>query len=171
LIALGYALSVGGGFAAVTLNEARIPQEVSQNSGGMVAFGDMVVFVLATGFLSLAPSWFLLKLLLEKAPRVLLAIELLIAAIGPPSWLAVAHLTDGPGVRSPPQASEQLFGLFLALFAIPRMVLGPVLLVIEVATFILVRGRIARTLLVAAMLMDLVPLSLFAAHMVGAVHR
>lgn len=76
--------------------------------------------------------------------------------------------------RFPAQAgiqAEQLFGLFVAFFAIPRMVLGPVLLVIEVATFVLIRGRIARALLAAAMLMDLAALSLFAAHMAVAAHR
>jgi hypothetical protein len=54
----------------------------------MVVFGDMILFVLVAGFLSLAPTWFLLKLSVEKAPRTLLATELLIAAMGLVSWLA-----------------------------------------------------------------------------------
>ena len=70
LIAAGYALSVGGGLAAVAVNELFMPADVAQTSPGMAAFGDMVLFVLATGFPSLAPTWFLLKLLVEKAPRV-----------------------------------------------------------------------------------------------------
>jgi hypothetical protein len=41
------------------------------------------------------------------------------------------------------------------------------LLVIEAATFLLVRERVARALLAGAMLMDLVPLSMFALHMAG----
>jgi hypothetical protein len=48
------------------------------------------------------------------------------------------------------------------------MALGSPLLAIEAATFLLIRGRVARALLAAAMLMDLIPLSLFAAHMAGA---
>ena len=48
------------------------------------------------------------------------------------------------------------------------MVFGPVLLVIEGATFLLVRGRVTRALLAVAMLMDLVPLGMFALHMVRA---
>jgi hypothetical protein len=67
-----------------------------------------------------------------------------------------------------PQVAAELLGLFIAFAAIPRMVFGPVLLVIEGATFLLVRKRVARTLLAVAMLMDLVPLSMFALHVVGA---
>ena len=48
------------------------------------------------------------------------------------------------------------------------MVLGPVLLVIEAVAFILVRGRVTRALLVVAMLMDLIPLGMFALHMMRA---
>ncbi len=61
-----------------------------------------------------------------------------------------------------PEAAEQLLGLLIAFGAIPRIVAGPVPLVIEAATFFLVRGRVARALLAAAMLMDLVPLGMFA---------
>src|SRR5207253_2500431 len=92
LIAAGYALSVVGGLAAVAVNELFMPADVAQTSPGMVAFGDIVLFVLVTGFFSLAPTWFLLKLLVEKAPRALLATELLIAAMGPVSWLAMTAL-------------------------------------------------------------------------------
>jgi hypothetical protein len=92
LIAAGYALSLGGGFAAVAVNELFMPADVAQTSSGMVAFGDMILFVLATGFFSLAPTWFLLKLLVETAPRALLATELLIAVLGPLSWLAMTWL-------------------------------------------------------------------------------
>ena len=92
LIAAGYVLSVGGGLAAVAVNELFMPADVAQTSPGMVAFGDMILFVLVAGFLSLAPTWFLLKLLVEKAPRALLGTELLIAAMGPVSWLAMTTL-------------------------------------------------------------------------------
>jgi len=56
----------------------------------------------------------------------------------------------------------------IAFGAIPRTVFGPVLLVIEGATFFLVRERIARALLAAAVLMDLVPLGLFGLHLAHA---
>jgi hypothetical protein len=65
-------------------------------------------------------------------------------------------------------AARELLGLLIAFGAIPRLVLGPVLLVIEGATFVLVRGRATRALLAAAMLMDMIPLSMFALHMARA---
>jgi hypothetical protein len=175
LIAAGYALSIGGGLAAVAVNELFMPAEVAETSPGMVAFGDMILFVFATGFLSLVPTWFLLNLFVEKAPRTLLATELLIAAMGPVSWLAMTALAvttpqGGPSsLPDWPQAATELLGLFIAFGAIPRMVLGPVLVVIEGVTFLLVRERIARALLAAAMSMDLVPLGLFALHFARAV--
>ena len=171
LIGAGYALSVGGGLAAVALNELRIAVEDAQASSGMVAFGDMILFVLVAGFFGLVPTWFLLKLAVEKVPRAVLATELLIAALGPASWLAVTYLAGSPGAPSLPnlpQTVSQLLALFIAFAAIPRMVFGPVLLVIEGATFLLARGRVARALLAAAMLMDIVPLSMFALNMARA---
>ncbi len=170
LIAAGYALCVVAGFAAVTVNELRMPADVAQGSPGMVAFGDMILFVLVTGFFGLVPTWFLLKLFIEKAPRVLVVIALLVAATGAGELArGEAH---GPRSSPPnaPEAISQLLGLFIAFVAIPRMVFGPVLLVIEAAAFFLVRERVARALLVVAMLMDLVPLGLFALHMMRATH-
>jgi hypothetical protein len=168
LIAAGYALAVVGGLGAVAVNESRIPDDIKQTSGGMVAFGDMVLFVLAAGFLGLVPTWFLLKLVIEKAPRTLVAILLLVAVIGPVSWLAVISLAKGASPPNSPHDVDQLFGLLVAFGAIPRMVLGPVMLAIEGVTFLLVRERITRTLLTAAMLMDLIPLSMFALHLARA---
>ena len=93
LIGAGYALSVGGGLAAVALNELRIAVEDAQASSGMVAApGGLVLFFSGHGVLGLVPTWFLLKLAVENAPRALLATELLIAALGPASWLAVTNL-------------------------------------------------------------------------------
>jgi len=165
LIAVGYALCVAAGLAAVTVNELRMPADVAQGSPGMVAFGDMILFVLVTGFFGLAPTWFLLKLFIEKAPRALVAVELVVAAMGLASWLAVMHMAGSSSPPTFPVAVSQLLGLFIAFVAIPRMVFGPVLLVIEAVTFLLVRGRVTRALLAVAMLMDLVPLGLFALHM------
>jgi hypothetical protein len=175
LIATGYALSVGGGLAAGAVNELSMPADVAQTSPGMVAFGDMILFVLVGGFLALAPTWFLLKPLVEMAPRALLAAELLIAAMGPVSWLAMTTLAAATPAGGPsslpnwPQAAWQLLGLLIAFGAIPRMVFGPVLLVVEGVTLLLVRAGIARALLAAAMLMDLVPLGIFALHLGRAV--
>lgn len=168
LIGVGYAIAVAGGVAAVVLNEMRISAEIQQTSGGMVAFGDVVLFLLVTGFLGLAPSWFVLRMLLEKAPALVVPGELLLAAIGPPSWLAVIFLATAPRGDGPTHALALMIGPLVAFGAIPRIVFGPVLLVIEAATFFLVRGR-QRGLLAAAMLLDLVPLALFAAHMARAV--
>ena len=168
LIAAGYVLCLVAGFAAVTVNELRMPADVAQGSPGMVAFGDMVLFVLVTGFVGVVPTWFLLRLFIAKAPRALLAIVLLVAAMGPVSWLTVRHMAGSLNPPNMPEPAGALLGLFIAFVAIPRMVLGPVLLVIEAATFFLVRERVTRALLVVAMLMDLVPLGMFALHMLRA---
>ena len=170
LIALGYALAVVGGIVAVAVNELLIPADVAQGSGGMVAFGDMILFVLATGFFSLAPTWFLLKLSIEQAPRALLAVLLLIAVLGPLSWLAVVYLASAP-LPNLPEAANELLGMFIPFVAMPRIVAGPVLLVIEGLAFLLVRSRLTRALLAAAMTMDLVPLAMFALHLVRGILR
>jgi hypothetical protein len=168
LIAVGYGVAVAGGYAAVAVNEFFMPADIAQGSPGMVAFGDMILLVLVAGFLSLVPTWFVLKLSVEKAPRALLAAVLLIAGLGPASWLAVVYMASAGPPPNVPQAGGQLFGLFIAFAAIPRMVAGPVLLVIEAVTFLLARGHVTRALLAAAMLMDFVPLSMFALHMANA---
>lgn len=169
LIAAGYVLAIVAGLAAVGVNESLMPADVAQGSPGMVAFGDMVLFVLVTGFFCLAPTWFLLRLSVAKAPRALLTVELLLAALGPASWLAVMHFVGGASPAHPAAAVSQLIGLFVAFAAIPRIVFSPVLLVIEAVTLLLVRARGARALLTAAMLMDVVPVSLYALHMIRAI--
>jgi hypothetical protein len=93
---------------------------------------------------------------------------LLVAAMGPVSWLAVTRMAGGSNLPNLPEAVQALVGPFIAFVAFPRMVFGPVLLVIEAATFLLVRGRVTRALLVVAMLMDLVPLGIFALHLLRA---
>jgi len=168
LIAVGYGVAVAGGIAAAAINDLSIPNSIQQTSGGMAAFGDMVLFVLVTGLLSLVPTWFLLKLWLDKAPRTLVAAELLLAAIGPASWIAVVYLAAGPAPRDLPNAFAGVLGLIIAFGAIPRMVLGPVLLIVEGVTFLFIRERLARMLLSAAMLMDIIPLSMFALHIAAA---
>ena len=104
-----------------------MPDDVAQGSPGMVAFGDMILFIFVTGFFSLPPTWFLLKLLVATAPRTLLTAELFVATMGPVSWLAMTIMAvttppGGPSLQNVPQAAAQLFGLFLAFGAIPRMV-------------------------------------------------
>ncbi len=168
LIAIGYVLSVVVGIVAAAVNEALMPDDVAQGSPGMVAFGGMILFIFVTGLFSLGPTWVLLKLLVATAPRTLLTAELLIAAMGPVSWLAMTIMAvmtppGGPSLQNVPQGAAQLFGLFLA-FAIPRIVLGPVLVVIEGVTFLLFGGGVARALLAGAMLMDVVPIGLYALH-------
>jgi hypothetical protein len=166
-IAGGYAFAVGAGFAAVAVNELFMAEDVAQGSPGMVAFGDMILFVLAAGIVGLIPSLFLLKLFVEKAPRTLIAIELLLAALGAASWLAVTSLAGNANPREP-AAIRQMLGLFIAFIGIPRIVFGPVLLVIEGLTFLLVPLRAARALLALAALMDIIPLGLYALHMARA---
>jgi hypothetical protein len=158
-IAVGYAVCVGAGIAAAALNELFMPVDAAQGSPGMVAFGDMVLFFMVTGFFGLVPTWFLLRLAVEKVPRTTVAIELLVAATGPASWMTLMYL-DRRGA-DPLPAVGQMLALLIPFGAIPRIVLGPVFLVIEAVTFFLVRGRFMRGLLVVAMLMDLVPLGIF----------
>jgi hypothetical protein len=163
LIAVGYVLSVVAGVAAVALNELLMPADVAQGSSGMVAFGDLILFVLVSGFFSLVPTWCLLRLSAERAPRTLLAFLLLVAALGPASWLAVTHLgKPGASIAYLPQGMTELLGRFIAFGAFPRIIFGPILFLVEGAAFLLLRGRITRALLAMAMLMDLVPLGMFA---------
>jgi hypothetical protein len=169
LIAAGYAVCVVIGFAAVALNELRMPEDAAQGSPGMVAFGDMILFFFVTGVFGLIPTWFLLRLFLDKAPRALTVILLVVAALGPASWLMVRHLAGGPpGVAPQPQILWTLLGPFIAFIALPRMVLGPAIVAVEAVTFMLVRERVTRALLVVAMLMDFVPISIFALHILRA---
>jgi hypothetical protein len=167
LIVLGYALAIAGGYAVVAVRDLLVPDDVAQGSPGMLAFGDMILFVLAAGVLGLAPTWLLLRLALRKAPRALLGALVLIAAMGPLSWLAVIHMAGG-GPPNPGQTAPEWLGLFLAFAAIPRIVAGPVLLAVEAVAIVLARSRVARGLLAAAMLMDLIPLSIFAFHVARA---
>jgi hypothetical protein len=171
LIALGYGLALVAGFGAVAVNELSMPSDISQGSPGMVAFGDMILFVLVTGFVALVPTFFLLKLAIEKAPRASLVALLVVAMAGPISWLAMvdlAHRGPGPYV---PAAGGQLFGWLIAFVAIPRIVAGPILVVAEGLAMFLVRQRAMRMVLAAAMLLDLVPIGLYALHMVRAFVR
>ena len=170
LIAAGHALAFAGGLAAVAVNELRMPADIAQGSPGMVAFGDVILFLLVAGLLSLAPTWFLLRRFVETASGALLAAEFASAAIGPVSWIAVIYLAVPAGPSSPPTPGRALLGLFVAFGAIPRIIFGPVVLVVEAATSLLVRAGRTRALLAAAMLMDIIPPGLFALHMAGVRH-
>ena len=135
----------------------------------MVAFGDMILFVLVVVIRRPGADLVLGEAVsIERAPRALLTIALLVAALGPASWLTVQHMAAGIVSPNLPGPVGALLGPFIAFVAIPRMVFGPVLLVIEAVAFFLVRERITRALLVVAMLMDLVPLGMFALHMMRA---
>jgi hypothetical protein len=170
LIALGYVLALVAGFGAVAVNELLMPSDISQGSPGMVAFGDMILFVLVTGFVGLLPTLFLLRLAIDKAPRASLTILLLVALAGPLSWLAVRYLAGGPPL-GPPSAFIRFLGPLIAFVAIPRIVAGPVVVVAEGLAMLLVRQRSMRILLAVAVLMDLVPMGLYALHMARAMIR
>jgi hypothetical protein len=55
-IAAGYAVSAGVGIAAVAINELRMSEDVLQGSPGMVAFGDVVLFVFVSGLSTSSPA-------------------------------------------------------------------------------------------------------------------
>jgi hypothetical protein len=170
LVALGYALAVACGIGLVAVNEMRMSEDIAEGSPGMVAFGDMILFVVAVGVFGLVPTWFLLRLAVAKAPRLVLGALLLIAVSGPPSWLAVMLLAGTPP-PNPMGSAPELVGLLIAFAAIPRIVAGPVVMAIEAGALLLLPGRVTRALLAAAILMDLVPLTLYALRMAGAADR
>ena len=170
LIVLGYVLALVAGFGAVVVNEFLMPADISQGSPGMVAFGDMILFVLVAGFAGLLPTLFLLKLGIDEAPRHSLIVLALVALAGPLSWLTVRLLAGGPP-SGPPPVFLQLLGPLIAFVAIPRIVAGPVVVVAEGLAMLLVRQRNMRIALAVAMLMDLVPISVYALHMARAMIR
>jgi hypothetical protein len=170
LIALGYVLSLVAGCGAVAVNELLMPADISQGSPGMVAFGDMILFVLVTGFIGLLPTLFLLRLAIDKAPRASLITLIVVALAGPMSWLLVRLLAGGPPA-GPPAVLAQLLGPLIAFVAIPRIVAGPVVVVAEGLAMLLVRQRNMRIVLAAAMLMDLVPIGIYALHMARGIVR
>ena len=65
LIAVGYALSVIGGVAVVAVRELFVPADVAQNSGGMAAFGDMILFVLVASMSASPPGLDIVGLVAE----------------------------------------------------------------------------------------------------------
>ncbi len=170
LIALGYVLALGAGFAAVTVNELLMPSDISQGSPGMVAFGDMILFVLVTGFVGLIPTLFLLRLAIDKAPRASLAALIAVALAGPLSWLSMMVLAGGPP-PNPPSALVRFLGPLIAFGAIPRIVAGPVIVVAEGLAMLLIRQRTMTMVLAAAILADLIPIGLYALHMARAIVR
>jgi hypothetical protein len=169
MIAGGYCLAAVCGFAAVVIDDQLGPSEIRDASSGMFAFRGMVLFILVTGALSLPLTCFLLKMCAEKAPAALLAIFALIATSGPLSWLAATWAPDGSSFPGAASLFGGALGLIIVFGAIPRMVAGPIVLMIEGATFFRARDPRARALLVVAMLMDLVPLGWFAMHMAAAI--
>jgi hypothetical protein len=123
----------------------------------------MIVFVLAAGFLGILPTWFLLKVGIKAAPRALLVGGIVVALIGPFSWLSGERrqsIKSGPQHRRAGRLSHHL----------PRHSAhggrpGP-----AGVSFLILRDREMRMLLAAAMLMNAVPLGLFGSHMARAPH-
>ena len=103
-----------------------------------------------------------MKLFVEKPPRALLLTILVIAVTGPLSWLAAIYLFGGSDPSTSPMAGKPVLGPLIAFVAIPRMVFGPVLVVVEGAAFFMVRDRPTRAVLAIAALMDFIPLALYA---------
>ena len=158
VILLGYGLALAAGVAAVLLNGMVVPVDASRISGGMFAFGDMVLLVIVTGVFGLVPTWLLMRLLIRQAPRALLGALLLVAVTGPLAWLAIMY---PDGASSHPGSAAAL----VPWLAIPRAVLGPVVLAVEALAVLFYRNSPARWLLVLAMLLEILPLALFTLHM------
>lgn len=66
-VSAGYAAAAAGGLAAAALHYARMPPQVIQQSGGMVAFGQFLAFVGVGGLLAWAPTYFVLKRFRDRA--------------------------------------------------------------------------------------------------------
>jgi hypothetical protein len=170
LIALSYVLALVAGYAAVTVNELLMPADISQGSPGMVAFGDMILFVLVAGFVGLVPTLFLLRLAIDKAPRLSLAILALVALAEQLSWLTMKVLAGG-SPAGPPSAFLRVLGPLIAFGAIPRIVASPIVVVAEALAMLLVRQRSMRIVLAGAILMDFVPIGFYAPHMARTIVR
>jgi hypothetical protein len=147
-----------------------MPSDISQGSPGMVAFGDMILFVLVTGFVALVPTLFLLRLAIDKAPGASLAALVAVSLAGPLSWLSMMLLAGGPP-PNPPSALIRVLGPLIAFGAIPRIVAGPVVVVAEGLAMLLVWQRSMRIVLAVAILMDVVPMGLYALRMVSVLAR
>lgn len=168
LIAAGYALSLAGGCAAVAAKNARIPPADQMAMSGMMAVGDLITFVLAAGFLSLAPTFFLLKSAADSRPSLLAWSLAALGATAPACWLMLANSSWTPAL---PKALLPLFGMFLALFVMPRAAASPVFLVVIAASRALTTDPKARRVLSAALLLEGVPLALVALHFARALLR
>ncbi|MFO1148288.1 MAG: hypothetical protein U1E62_07920 [Alsobacter sp.] len=165
-IAAGYVLAALGGLAAVAINGWMTPAEASRQSGGMVAFGDLVLFVGVAGLASLAPTWFLLALMSRTAPRLTLGLFLLAAALGPVCWGLLALPAPGASSSGAWSRSDEAFSWFVGYVALPRIAAGPILVALEAAALLVFKTPSARAALVLAMLMDVVPWLILAAHLV-----
>lgn len=69
IVAGGYLLALLAAFAAVALHSAVTGESGAQNSGGMSAFGDLVLFVAVFGVVALVPTGAGLFFLLSKAKK------------------------------------------------------------------------------------------------------
>ena len=170
LIALGYVIAIVGGFAAVAITNSdagrhlpRLARHGRLWRHGPAGAGD--------GLSRPVADLSLIRLAIAQAPRASLVALTVMALAGPLSWLAMvalAHRGPGPYV---PAFGGQSFGWLIAFAAIPRIVVGPILVVAEGLAMILVRQRNMRIVLAATMLMDLIPIGLYALHMAGAMLR
>jgi hypothetical protein len=111
-----------------------------------------------------------MKLLVANVSRAVSVTILVIAATGPLSWLAVIYLLGSPDPSTSALAGNPVLGLLIAFVAIPRMVFGPVMVVVEGAAFFMIHERLTRAVLAVAVLMDLVPLGLYALHVARMAH-
>ncbi len=111
-----------------------------------------------------------MKVPAENAPRTLLAAILVIAATGPLSWLAAIDLFGGPDPSTSALAGKPVLGPLIAFIAIPRLVFGPILIVVGGAAFFMMRGRLTRVVLAVAVVMDFIPLALYALHVARLPH-
>jgi hypothetical protein len=94
-----------------------------------------------------------------------LAALFVLATTGPVSWILTLSISADPRGGGPSQDSDVWLGLLVAFWAIPRIVLGPLIVLVETATCFLARDQSARLLLAAMILMDIIPLGLFLRHL------
>lgn len=164
LIAAGYAAAAVITAFLVWVRYLFInPADVNASSG-MYAGGDLVMFVLICGTLSLGPTFFLLRFLNEQYPRTLAAFLLAFSATGPISLGLLQLLTSG--APRFPGALDKFLGLAMLFLIFPRVVAIPVVWLGLGIALLLAREKLTRALLVCALALETLPLALIILHFV-----
>ena len=142
LVLGGYALALAAAFAVSAVSALLAPNDPAQASGGMQAFGDLILFVGVFGVLALVPTalalWFL-----RAFPTFWLALSI----------AALALAATGPIAAAMIQRMDQLAGVLVAFLGLLRVLAAPLLaLGFAICALIAPTGRSRGALLAAAVI-------------------